>query len=71
MAAGSGGAIWVTLVLTDDARATFEQTLGSKTRGRHGQIQYDLRRDFDVEPEAIRERFTFHFDRFPVAVEVK
>jgi hypothetical protein len=32
---------------------------------------YNLREDFGVEPSALRARFDFYFDRFPVAVEVE
>jgi hypothetical protein len=39
-------------------------------RGKHGQIVYDLRRDFGRTPDDIRGRFKFYFDRFPVKAEV-
>jgi hypothetical protein len=39
-------------------------------RGKHGQIHYDLRRDFNRTPDSIRQRFKFYFDRFPVREEV-
>ncbi|NND67918.1 MAG: sulfotransferase, partial [Halioglobus sp.] len=40
-------------------------------RGKHGQVVYDLRGDFGVEPDVLRKRFDFYFERFPVQVEVR
>jgi hypothetical protein len=34
-------------------------------RGRGGRIVYDLRADFGLEPDAVRRRFAFYFERFP------
>jgi hypothetical protein len=60
------------LEMDAQARADLDDVLAAKPRGRHGQLQYDLRGDFGVDPAAIRERFAFYFDRFPnVKVEVK
>jgi hypothetical protein len=53
---------------TNDA---FRGAIEHNKRGKHGQLQYDLREDFGLEPNAIRARFDFYFDRFPVAIEVK
>jgi hypothetical protein len=52
-------------------RDAFQGAIDRNRRGRHGQLVYDLRGDFGLEPDAIRERFAFYFDRFPVKVEVK
>jgi hypothetical protein len=52
-------------------RDAFQGAIDHNKRGKHGQLVYDLRGDFGLEPEAIRERFGFYFDRFPVKVEVK
>jgi hypothetical protein len=38
-------------------------------RGKHGRIAYDLRRDFGLDPAAVREQFDFYFARFPVRAE--
>jgi Sulfotransferase family len=57
--------------LTADARAAMERFAVTHPRGRHGQVRYDLRADFGVEPEALRERFAFYFEQFPVEVEVR
>jgi hypothetical protein len=52
-------------------RDAFQSAIDRNKRGKHGQIVYDLRGDFGLDPEAIRERFSFYYDRFPVRVEVK
>ncbi|MDB5686764.1 MAG: hypothetical protein JWR77_1353 [Rhizorhabdus sp.] len=53
------------------ATDAFQAAIEANKRGKHGQLVYDLRGDFGLEPEAIRERFGFYFDRFPVKIEVK
>jgi len=56
----------------DQTRAAFAEAIAANQRGKHGQLTYDLRGDFGLEPEAVRERFAFYFERFPqVRVEVK
>jgi hypothetical protein len=57
------------LPLTGAARASLEHYLASHPRGKAGQVLYDLRRDFAVEPQQLRERFRFYFDRFDVSPE--
>jgi hypothetical protein len=53
------------------ARARLERYLAEHPRGKEGQVVYDLRGDFGVDPAALRERFRFYFDRFPVRPEVR
>ncbi len=36
----------------------------------NGKLVYNLERDFGVSAQALREKFGFYFDRFPVRVEV-
>jgi sulfotransferase family protein len=57
------------LELTAHARAQFDAFMADHPRGKHGQIAYDLQRDFGLGPAAVRERFAFYFERFPVEVE--
>jgi hypothetical protein len=38
-------------------------------RGKHGRLVYDLQGDFGVDPEALRKRFDFYFERFPIQAE--
>ena len=58
------------LPLTPEARAEIEAHRRGHPRGNQGQVVYDLRRDFDVEPAELRRPFGFYLDRFPVRVEV-
>jgi Sulfotransferase family len=57
--------------LTTDTRAAMARYIADHPRGRHGQVAYDLRADFGVEPDALRERFAFYFEMFPVQPEVR
>jgi len=43
--------------------------MAENPRGKHGQVVYDLRADFGLEPADVRKRFDFYFERFPVRVE--
>jgi hypothetical protein len=38
-------------------------------RGKHGRILYDLPGDFGVDPDELRERFGFYYERFPIQME--
>ena len=55
--------------MTPDARGSLEGYLTANPRGKHGRIRYDLKNDFRVEPDALRERFAFYFERFAVEAE--
>ena len=57
------------LELTPRARGELERFMAGSPRGKHGQVVYDLARDFAVDPREVRERFAFYFARFPVRVE--
>ena len=57
------------LALTQDARARFDAFMAENPRGKFGQVRYDLRGDFGIEPSELRRRFDFYFERFPVRVE--
>ena len=59
------------LTLTPAALRELHEFLAAHPRGKYGQVKYNLRRDFGLQPEAIRERFKFYMDRFPVRIEVK
>jgi len=58
------------LPMTERARAQLQQFITAHPRGKHGQVHYDLRQDFGIEPAALRERFDFYMQQFPVRVEV-
>jgi hypothetical protein len=57
------------LELSSAARAQLAAYMENNPRGKHGRIFYDLKGDFGVEPDELRERFAFYYDRFPVRVE--
>jgi hypothetical protein len=57
------------LALTPAARAAVARHAADHPRGQHGQVVYDLRADFGIEPAAIRRRFGFYFERFAVRPE--
>ena len=43
--------------------------MAANPRGKHGRLEYDLRGDFGLDPDEVRARFDYYFERFPVAVE--
>ncbi|HMV72031.1 MAG TPA: hypothetical protein PKC08_07635, partial [Pseudomonadales bacterium] len=59
------------LELTPTARARLERYIAEHPRGKEGKIVYHFARDFGIEPAALRERFAFYFERFPVRAEVR
>lgn len=58
------------LSLDSAVREELQTAMAANPRGKHGQIEYHLERDFGLTPEQLRKRFNFYFERFPVAVEV-
>jgi len=58
------------LPLTAQARSEIRAYLAANPRGKHGRVVYDLAGDFGVDVAAVRERFRFYYDRFPVEKEV-
>jgi hypothetical protein len=57
------------LEMTRDARASLDRYMEENPRGKHGRIVYDLKGDFGVDPDDLRERFAFYYERFPIRVE--
>ena len=57
------------LEMTSDAQADLDGYMLANPRGKHGRIVYDLKADFGVDRDELRERFRFYFDRFPVETE--
>jgi hypothetical protein len=57
------------LPMTAEARADLERFMQENPRGKHGQVVYDLKGDFGLEPAEVRKRFDFYFERFRVRVE--
>ncbi len=58
------------LEMTDAARGELRAYIDEHPRGKHGQVVYDLRGDFQAEPAELRKRFAAYCERFPVKVEV-
>jgi hypothetical protein len=58
------------LAMTDEARGHMATYIAHHPRDKEGQVVYDLRADFGVEPEEVREMFGFYHDAVPVQVEV-
>jgi hypothetical protein len=56
------------LPMTPEIRRVMETFLTANPRGKHGQMVYQLERDFGVTPAMIRRKFQFYYDRFPVEV---
>ena len=54
----------------EQARSDIAAYQAAHPRGKEGKVVYDLRGDFSVTPEELRQPFGFYFDRFPVRIEV-
>lgn len=57
------------LDLTGDAENALLAYLAENPRNRHGKVIYDLEGVFEVDIAALRERFRFYYDAFPVQQE--
>lgn len=57
------------LPLTDTAATALTAFAEDNRRGKHGQVQYDLAGDFGLDPDTVRQRFGFYFERFPIRVD--
>ena len=57
------------LEMTMGARKELQQFIAEHPRGKHGRIVYNLEQDFGVTPQALRQRFDFYFQQFPVQAE--
>jgi hypothetical protein len=58
------------LIMTDDARAQIGDYVADHPRDKEGQVEYDLRADFGVEPDQVRAKFGFYQDAVGVRQEV-
>ena len=56
--------------MTPAARRRLDAFMVEHPRGKHGQLEYDLRRDFGLDPSTVRARFDDYLERFPVKAEV-
>jgi len=57
------------LPMTQTARTAFDRFMEHNPRGKYGRVVYDLEADFGIEPKALRKRFDFYFERFPIRAE--
>ena len=57
------------LEITRDAEKALGDYLTGNPRNKSGKVIYDLEGDFAVDPEALRDRFKFYYDAFPVRIE--
>lgn len=57
------------LDLTPKVEAALLGYLAENPRNKHGRVMYDLEGVFGVDVAALRERFAFYYDRFPVQQE--
>lgn len=55
--------------LTDDVRRRFAAYVAANPRGKHGRVHYDLRGDFGLDPEDLREQFRYYTDAFGIPTE--
>jgi hypothetical protein len=55
--------------VTAEARAALDGFLGAHPRGKAGQVLYNIKRDFAVDPAELRAQFGFYFERFGVRAE--
>ncbi|MGJ3507103.1 sulfotransferase family protein [Enemella sp. A6] len=58
------------LEVTDEARQEIQAYIDSNTQGSAGRVRYDLRGEFGVEPEAVREHFADYMAAHDVPVEI-
>ena len=55
--------------MTPEARRQLGEYMVANPRGKHGRVVYDIRRDFGIDPDELRKRFDFYFERFPIRAE--
>ena len=55
--------------LTAGVRGAMEGYIADNPRSRHGQIEYDLKGDFGIDPDELYERYQPYTDKFQVVLE--
>ncbi len=53
------------LAMTGQSRAQLSHFV-DEHKDEYGRVVYDLKGQFGVDPEALRERFSFYYEAFPV-----
>jgi hypothetical protein len=59
------------LSLMPGIRQLMAEFVGSNPRGRHGQLVYQLQRDFGLSAAGVRKQFDFYFEKVAARPEVK
>ena len=57
--------------LTPAVAGNMQQYIADNPRGKHGQILYNVKQDFGVDPEELYERYKFYTDYFNLPLEQK
>lgn len=57
------------LEMTPAAKKELETYMSENPRGKHGRIVYDLKADYGLDRDELRERFAFYFDKFSIRAE--
>ncbi|WP_235022801.1 sulfotransferase family protein [Amycolatopsis alkalitolerans] len=57
------------LKVSDKQRHRLERYVADRPRGRHGQISYNLRADFGVNPALLHDQFLFYRENFPLMTQ--
>ncbi|QFU75207.1 sulfotransferase [Halioglobus maricola] len=52
--------------LDEETRAAMLSYIRKNPRGKHGQIQYDLKDDFGIDEHELGQKLEFYYQRFPV-----
>jgi hypothetical protein len=55
------------LPITAESELQLLDFIAAHPRGKHGQVQYNLKRDFGVAPDTLRDRFRFYLQAIPIA----
>lgn len=58
------------LAMTAEAKTELSEFLASHPNDKNGKMVYDLKKQFDIEPSALSEKFDFYFDAFPAKRKV-
>jgi hypothetical protein len=60
------------LDVTDECHSGLTDYVAAHPRGKDGRVVYDLRSDFNLDPDDLYQRYAFYFDAFPqIRTEVR
>lgn len=55
--------------MTPEIKAAMQEYMRDNPRGKYGQVEYDLKKDFGLDSAALYERYRFYTERFGVRLE--